>query len=229
MDFFSIKHILVNISLGNVNYQLSYLEVVSAISGLLCMLFASFEKAINYLFGLINVTLFGIIFFHMQLYANLLLQIFFFIINIYGWYVWSRVKKNQNTKLKIRWLSFPQAVSISVVSSLVIIYITLNIETIFRILATWIIKILNIFGVQLIMPVLELDAFPFWDATMTVLSVVAMILMTRKYVENWILWVIINFISVILFYKQGFYILYVEYLILLGIALNGLRLWMKSA
>ncbi|SQI32876.1 Nicotinamide riboside transporter pnuC [Providencia alcalifaciens] len=64
---------------------------------------------------------------------------------------------------------------------------------------------------------------------MTVLSVVAMILMTRKYVENWLLWVVINVISVVIFFIQGVYAMSLEYLILLGIALNGSRLWIKSA
>ncbi|SUC45947.1 Nicotinamide riboside transporter pnuC [Providencia stuartii] len=96
---------------------------------------------------------------------------------------------------------------------------------VFGVLAEWAINILNLFGANLTMPVLEPDAFPFWDSTMTVLSVVAMILMTRKYVENWLLWVIINVISIIVFYKQGVYAMSLEYLILLGIALNGSRLW----
>ncbi len=40
---------------------------------------------------------------------------------------------------------------------------------------------------------------------MTVLSVVAMILMTHQYVENWLLWVIVNVISVVIFVRQGVY------------------------
>jgi nicotinamide mononucleotide transporter len=46
---------------------------------------------------------------------------------------------------------------------------------------------------------------------MTVLSVVAMILMTRKYVENWLLWVIVNVISVVIFARQGVYAMSLEY------------------
>ncbi len=64
---------------------------------------------------------------------------------------------------------------------------------------------------------------------MMVLSIVAMILMTRKYVENWLLWVIINVISVAIFAYQGVYAMSLEYLILTFIALNGTRLWIKSA
>ncbi|VDY35305.1 Nicotinamide riboside transporter pnuC [Morganella morganii] len=84
-------------------------------------------------------------------------------------------------------------------------------------------------GADLAMPVLLPDAFPFWDAAMTVLSVVAMILMTRKLVENWLLWVVINMISIVIYALQGVYALSLEYIILLGVALNGSRMWIKSS
>lgn len=229
MGFFSTANTLVQIPLWGSVYDLSYIEAVGTIAGLLCILLASLEKTINYLFGLINVSLFAVIFFQIQLYANLLLQIFFFVANIYGWYAWSRVNSSQQAELKIRWLSLPKASVTLVLSVLAILYLTFNIDVVFGVLATWAVEILNMLGANLAMPTIEPDAFPFWDSTMTILSVVAMILMTRKYVENWLLWVIINVISIVIFFIQGVYAMSLEYLILLGIALNGSRLWIKSA
>jgi nicotinamide mononucleotide transporter len=84
-------------------------------------------------------------------------------------------------------------------------------------------------GLSVAMPELQPDAFPFWDSCLMVLSIVAMILMTRKYVENWLLWVIINVISVMIFARQGVYAMSLEYAILTLIALNGCWLWIKSA
>ena len=78
MDFFSVQNILVHIPIGAGGYDLSWIEAVGTIAGLLCIGLASLEKISNYFFGLINVTLFGIIFFQIQLYASLLLQVFFF-------------------------------------------------------------------------------------------------------------------------------------------------------
>ena len=229
MEFFSTANTLVQIPVWGTIYDLSYIEAVGTIAGLLCILLASFEKTINYLFGLINVTLFAVIFFQIQLYANLLLQVFFFGANIYGWYAWSRVSNAQEAELKIRWLSLPKALTTLVISVLAIIFLTFNIDAAFGRLATWAVELLNLFGANLTLPTLDPDAFPFWDSTMTVLSVVAMILMTRKYVENWLLWVVINIISIVIFFIQGVYAMSLEYLILLGIALNGSRLWIKSA
>lgn len=229
MEFFSTANTLVQIPVWGSVYDLSYIEAVGTIAGLLCILLASFEKTINYLFGLINVTLFAVIFFQIQLYANLLLQVFFFGANIYGWYAWSRVSNSQEAELKIRWLSLPKALTTLVISVLAIIFLTFNIDVVFGRLATWAVELLNLFGANLTLPTIDPDAFPFWDSTMTVLSVVAMILMTRKYVENWLLWVVINVISIVIFFIQGVYAMSLEYLILLGIALNGSRLWIKSA
>ncbi|GAB1441165.1 nicotinamide riboside transporter PnuC [Providencia sp.] len=229
MDFFSTANTLVQIPLWGSVYDLSYIEAVGTVAGLLCILLASLEKTINYLFGLINVSLFAVIFFQIQLYANLLLQIFFFVANIYGWYAWSRVTNSQQVELKIRWLSLPKAAVTLVISILAIIYLTFNIDAVFGVLAKWAVELLNLFGADLALPAIEPDAFPFWDSAMTILSVVAMILMTRKYVENWLLWVIINVISIVIFFIQGVYAMSLEYLILLGIALNGSRLWIKSA
>ena len=72
MDFFSTQNILVHIPIGAGGYDLSWIEAVGTIAGLLCIGLASLEKISNYFFGLINVTLFAIIFFQIQLYASLL-------------------------------------------------------------------------------------------------------------------------------------------------------------
>ena len=161
--------------------------------------------------------------------ASLLLQIFFFAANIYGWYAWSRVNDFEQAELKIRWLKPGQQIVLIIVSIAAIIALTFNIDTVFGYLAVIAVDILNVFGANLATPAIEPDAYPFWDSTMTVLSIVAMILMTRKLVENWLIWSVINVISIVIFYKQGVYAMSIEYIILLAIAINGSRLWIKSA
>ena len=207
MDFFSTQNILVHIPIGAGGYDLSWIEAVGTLAGLLCIWLASLEKISNYAFGLINVTLFAIIFFQIQLYASLLLQLFFFAANIYGWYAWSRQNSQQEAELQIRWLPLPKAIAWFVAC----------------------VVAMSGIGLQVTMPVLQPDAFPFWDSCMMVLSIAAMILMTRKYVENWLLWVIINVISVVIFALQGVYAMSLEYLLLTFIALNGSRMWINSA
>ncbi|PLP17950.1 nicotinamide riboside transporter PnuC, partial [Klebsiella michiganensis] len=106
---------------------------------------------------------------------------------------------------------------------------TVFIDPVFAFLTRIAVALMHTLGLQVAMPALQPDAFPFWDSCMMVLSVAAMILMTRKYVENWLLWVIINVISVVIFALQGVYAMSLEYLLLTFIALNGSRMWINSA
>lgn len=229
MDFLSTQNILVHIPLGAGGYDLSWIEAIGTLAGLLCIWFASLEKIINYPFGLINVTLFAVIFFQIQLYASLLLQLFFFVANVYGWYAWSRQTTDNQAALKIRWLPLNKALLWGAVCVIAIGLMTLYINPVFAVLTHAAVSLMKGLGVAVEMPELQPDAFPFWDSCMMVLSIVAMILMTRKYVENWLLWVIINVISVMIFARQGVYAMSLEYMILTLIALNGSRMWIKSA
>lgn len=229
MDFFSTQNILVHIPIGAGGYDLSWIEAVGTVAGLLCIWLASLEKIVNYFFGLVNVTLFAIIFFQIQLYASLLLQLFFFAANIYGWYAWSRQTQQHEAELQIRWLSKPKAIGWLAACVVAIGLMTVYIDPVFAFLTRVAVNVMQFFGLNVTQPTLQPDAFPFWDSCMMVLSIVAMVLMTRKYVENWLLWVIINVISVVIFALQGVYAMSLEYLILTFIALNGSRMWMNSA
>ena len=66
MSFFSTSNILVHIPLGAGGYDLSWIEAIGTLFGLLCIWYASKEKIINFLFGLINaaahiLSLFGLL------------------------------------------------------------------------------------------------------------------------------------------------------------------------
>ncbi|WP_449758208.1 nicotinamide riboside transporter PnuC [Erwinia persicina] len=229
MDFFSTSNILVHIPLGAGGYDLSWIEAIGTLAGLLCIWLASLEKIVNYAFGLINVTLFAVIFFQIQLYASLLLQLFFFVANIYGWYAWSRQTSDNQQALKIRWMPLPKLLGWGAAIVVAIALMTRYIDPVFAFLTQAAVSLMQGMGLNVVMPQLQPDAFPFWDSCMMVLSIVAMILMTRKYVENWLLWVVINVISVMIFARQGVYAMALEYALLTLIALNGSWLWMKSA
>ncbi|CAG19841.1 nicotinamide riboside transporter PnuC [Photobacterium profundum] len=228
LAWFDINNTLVNIPIGG-GYAMSWIEAVGTVFGLLCIWYASQEKTINYVFGLINVSLFAIIFFQIQLYGILMLQLFFFCANIYGWYAWTRPSSEDGDMLEVRWLNKQKMAFTAAVSVAAIAIMTVFIDPIFFALANISVDVLNTFGADLARPELSPDAFPFWDSVMTVLSIVAQILMTRKYVENWMLWVVINMISVCIYAAQGVYALSIEYAILLFIAANGSRQWMKTA
>ena len=115
------------------------------------------------------------------------------------------------------------------VCAVAIVLMTLFIDPVFAMLTRIMIALLQTFGMQVAMPDLQPDAFPFWDSTMLVLSIAAMVLMTRKFVENWLLWVVIDVISVVIYAVQGVYAMSLEYVLLTAIAVMGSYSWIKSA
>ena len=226
-DAFSIKTILYHFTWGS-GYDLSYIEAIGTVLGLLCIWYASQEKRFNFYFGLINVTLFAIIFYQIQLYANLLLQIFFWVMNVYGLYAWGR-SSSEAENLKIRWLTLPQLALTIIGSLLAIALLALYINPFFNGLTIIAVKLMQLVVPNLTLPTLQADPDPLMDATVTVLSIVAMVQMTRKLVENWLLWVLIDLISIVLYAKQGVYFMALEYVLLTFIALNGSLAWIKAA
>ncbi|MDU1423634.1 MAG: nicotinamide riboside transporter PnuC, partial [Klebsiella michiganensis] len=148
---------------------------------------------------------------------------------IYGWYAWSRQNEAQEAALKVRWLSRQQTLALGGVCAVAIVLMTLFIDPVFATLTRIMIALLQTFGMLVEMPDLQPDAFPFWDSTMLVLSIAAMVLMTRKFVENWLLWVLIDVISVVIYAVQGVYAMSLEYVLLTAIAVMGSYSWIKSA
>lgn len=96
----------------------------------------------------------------------------------------SRQTSQNEAELKIRWLPLPKALSWLVVCVVSIGLMTVFINPVFAFLTRVAVMIMQALGLQVVMPELQPDAFPFWDSCMMVLSIVAMILMTRKYVET---------------------------------------------
>ncbi len=150
MDIFSTQNILLHIPIGAGGYDLSWIEAIGTVAGLLCIWLASLEKISNYAFGLVNVTLFAIIFFQIQLYASLLLQLFFFVANIYGWYAWSRQTGRNEAELQIRWLPLPGALAWLAGCAAAIALMTRYIDPVFAFLTRIAVVIMQALGLNVI-------------------------------------------------------------------------------
>mgnify|MGYP000848308190 FL=1 len=148
--------------------------------------------------------------------------------NVYGLYAWGR-SSSEAENLKIRWLTLPQLALTIIGSLLAIALLALYINPFFNGLTIIAVKLMQFVVPNLTLPTLQADPDPLMDATVTVLSIVAMVQMTRKLVENWLLWVLIDLISIVLYAKQGVYFMALEYVLLTFIALNGSLAWIKAA
>ncbi|MBX9644521.1 MAG: nicotinamide riboside transporter PnuC [Novosphingobium sp.] len=71
-------------------------------------------------------------------------------------------------------------------------------------------------------------ALPFADSAVAGASIAAQLLLNMRRIENWVLWVVIDVASIVLFYSRDLYFLLALYLAFLAISVIGLREWMAA-
>jgi nicotinamide mononucleotide transporter len=139
-----------------------------------------------------------------QLYSNLMLHVLGFLpLNLYGWYYWV-FGGEQRRALPVTRSGWPLAGALLLLCSLGTLVLGAYFDR-------------------------RTDAaFPYWDNAVTVMSLAAMWLTARKKIENWIVWFVVDVISVALYSLQELYLLAGLYLIYLAMAVLGYREWLQS-
>ncbi len=191
-------------------YPVSYVEFIGATTGLVSVLLAAKSNIWTWASGLINVVCFFLIFYQVQLYSDMFLQVYFFAASIYGWIIWSR--QNKQAENPIRVLNRKQRIVLAVMilfSTVLLGFFIQNIHTIFP----------NIFQ--------KPASYPYVDTFIAVLSVLATILLAKRILENWFLWIIVDILSVGLYAAKDVVLISVEYLIFLCLASFGFYNWYK--
>ena len=205
MHFFDIE----NTAFSIIGYPISYVELIGTVFGLISVYYASKANILTWSTGIVDEVFLFILFFQVHLYADMFLQVYFFIVTIYGWYNWNTSTVENKIAVistKARWLITIIIMAGSLLSGLLIKNIHLYLPNHFKVAA----------------------AYPFTDSFVMVLSIIATILLAKKRIENWHLWILIDAICIILYFKKGVYFLSLEYLIFLGLASYGLYHWKKQ-
>jgi nicotinamide mononucleotide transporter len=205
LEFFNIN----NIAFEVLNYELSYVELIATAFGLLAVYWASKANIWTWSASIINVSALFILLYQFQLYADMLLQIYFLIVTFYGWYYWQKPKEEQRIT--------------NVNRKEIIIYS--------------IIFVVGTFGIGRFMSQIHLQfptyfpeaaAFPYGDAFTTTGSIIAMILLSRKQLENWLVWIVVDIVSIVLYYQKGIMFLAAEFVIFMVICMFGYYNWRKE-
>lgn len=185
------------------------IAIISAMTGVTCVIFVSKQMMLNYYVGAINVALYAYLAFSAKLYGDFMLNaIYYFPMQFIGIYMWSKAKSKTEGEIESKKLTYPQRWKLGVISLISIALYSLVLKTI---------------GGNI----------PVIDATSTVLSVIAMILMVKQYLEQWYLWIIVNTVSIIMWaislsYGVGDQATLIMWVIYLLNSLYGLYNWRKA-
>jgi nicotinamide mononucleotide transporter len=183
--------------------QLSVLEALGVTFGLLSVWFAKRESIFVFPTGIVSVLIYVYLCYTTRLYADMGINAYYFIMSVYGWYYWSRKDKADHhtpiTKNTERdW-----------------IWTIIILVTSFIILS------------QLLINYTDSDV-PIIDALTTAIFFVGMQLMAKKKIENWLAWIIGDFISIPLYFYKGLVLTSFQFLVFFIIAILGYISWKKT-
>ena len=184
--------------------ELSWPEIIASLTGLISVYLLVKNNIWNWFWGIISVLLFGWVFYASKLYSNAGLQLLYFLpMQFYGWWIWAKCGPTHNDDLPITLLTPVATIS-------------------------WVILMaVSSLALGMYMSHYTDAALPYWDATVTCISIGAQYLQARKNYENWILWIVIDIISVFyLFPMQHLYVTTGLYVIFMILAVQGAVEWL---
>jgi len=183
--------------------RLATVENVASVLGVVNIVLLVRRSIWNYPFGIAMVTLYGVVFFQARLYSDAALQIFFFVVQIYGWWVWYSARDAAGL-VKVELMSARSRV-------------------------VWIaLIILGTVADRWFLATYTGDVAPWLDANTTAMSVVAQYLLSIRKIENWILWIVTDVVQVGLYYWKGLYPTTGLYVLFLVISVVGLHEWLRE-
>jgi nicotinamide mononucleotide transporter len=151
----------------------TWLSVISMLSGLWCVILVAKGRIFNYYVGVVQVVTYAYICYGYQLYGEFQLNLFYFLpMQFVGLYIWH---KNKDTTVKdkviVKFLNNQQRTAWALISIVAVGCYAIYLESL---------------G----------DPYPVIDSASTVLSVIAMVLMAWRYMEQWVLWIVVDIVSV---------------------------------
>jgi len=180
-----------------------WFEWIGSIAGAISVYLSARENIWSWPTAIVNVVLYAIVFSQSGLYSDMGLQVVYLVLSVYGWYEWL-YGGAQRTTLRVsrasprEWLL---ASTIGVVFWFVLGWNTSRLQ-----------------GVS----------YPYIDAGLATLSLVAQWMMTRKKLENWILWIVADIVYVPMYVLKHLYVTAGLYAVFLALAVMGLVGWQRS-
>lgn len=195
---------------------MSYLEFFGTILNVLTVWLCTKKSVWNWPVGIAAVVLFGVLFYQIQLYSDLLEQVFYLVTGFWGWWAWSfvgRKKQGGDEGGVITTLSRGQwgGVFVFLVAGTIVL--------------GWFMANIHVFFPELFS---EPASLPYLDAFTTIASFAAQILLIFQKLENWYLWIMVDVIGVGLYFYKEVRFVAVLYFVFLLLATKGFIAWRKK-
>ena len=179
---------------------MSAIETVAFLLGVINIVLLVRRSIWNYPFALAMVAIYARIFFQAKLYSDALLQIFFFAVNLYGWWQWRRSQAREGD-IRVEVMSARQRIGWAAGCTVGIV----------------------LWGG--LMHRFTDASYPWWDAGVAIVSIAAQIMLARRLLENWMLWIGVDIVSIGLYAAKELWLTMVLYAVFLALAIWGWMDW----
>jgi nicotinamide mononucleotide transporter len=179
----------------------NYIELLATITGIIYLVLSIPGKKLLWLFGLLTSLLYVYVFFKSKIYADMGINVYYVIISVYGWILWSSNKDKGN--LPFSRLKLTQSVILLILTAVLFVLIAFILKKFTDSDVAW------------------------FDAFTTAASITATWMLARKILEHWLIWVVVDGMSIGLYIYKGLYptvLLFVFYTVL---AVLGFYEWLK--
>jgi nicotinamide mononucleotide transporter len=178
-------------------------ELTAVVFGLLSVWFMKKEHILVFPFGIINVLIYVYICYTQKLYAYASINVFYFLMSVYGWYNWLR-KSEGDSVVRVSRCGYREMILYGVA-----------LITFFLILRWLLVRFTD-------------SVLPSIDAFTTAVYIIGQWLLTRKRIENWLFWIAGDILSIGLFAYQELYFSSLQFLVFTIIATLGYLEWRKK-
>lgn len=207
------------------------LEFIAAVFGVMSVIYAKKENILVFPTGIISTALYVYLLAHWALYGDLIINIYYTIMSIYGWYMWSRIVDDKQHHLPISTtnnIDKLKTFGIFLFTSIFVIAIYRH----YNVMPNHLNFIESVDYAVTNLTSGNLEDFrkttPFLDTFTTGIFFAGMWLMANKKVENWLLWIAGNVVSIPLYFVKGYGFTGIQYAIFLFLAFQGYITWKKN-
>lgn len=199
---------------------LIYFEAIAVIFGLLSVYFSIRQNIWVYPTGIVSTVLFIYIMYVFGLLGDMLINVYYTVMSVYGWILWSK-HSDDNIHVEVKKASKRdwQIGSALFVGSLIFVGLVYYFKP-------YIDNQFSMNGVRL--GLYHLDWANYTDIITTSLFLVGMFFMAKRNIENWIFWIVADFICIPMMVYKGLGITAIQYIIFTAMAIIGYLEWKKS-
>lgn len=207
------------------------LELIAAIFGVISVVYAKKENILVFPTGIISTALYVYLLSQWALYGDLIINIYYTLMSIYGWYMWSRIIDDKQHHLPIsrtNTIDKLKAFGIFLFTSIFVIAVYRH----YNVMPNHLNFTESVNYALTNLTAGNLEDFrkitPFLDTFTTGIFFAGMWLMANKKLENWTLWIVGDLVSIPLYFVKGYGFTGIQYAIFLILAFQGYHAWKKN-